>query len=125
MKSTQNTFINLLGKRFPEIRNIHVEFLGNIAPVIYEDHAGRCRNNYPPIMHWVVNNIKYSYVPKPIFEIIECGSWPFKYKTTTVRYADEELLKCIAWSVEGKTEEEINNLLSVEVMGYKEGEKCK
>lgn len=109
-----NTLEKLIAVRFPTIRNFEVDHMSTrVKPVKYEDGHGYELNEYPPVASWRVGNTRYKYVLKPSFRTEVWRAFIFSGKTVHTDYSSEEekMWQILQWSVEGKTADDMNQLL--------------
>jgi hypothetical protein len=116
-----NTIEKLIEVRFPSIRNFNVDSMSvSVTPVKYEDGHGYECNEYPPVATWRVGNTRYKYVLKPTFRSDVWRAFIFSGTTVRADYSSEEekMWQILQWSVEGKTADEINQLLGNDVASW-------
>lgn len=104
----------LVAARFPSVKGFRVDHMAeNVQPVEYEDGRGRKANEWPPVASWRVGSQRYSYVLKPEFRRERWGVLCFGGTTVRADYSaeDDKLWHLLQWSAEGKTADEINQLL--------------
>lgn len=60
--SAYQLFAAEVKRRFPEVRDFHVDYWApNVAPIRFDDFT----TEYPPVARWKVGNMRHSYVLKP------------------------------------------------------------
>ena len=98
---------------FPRVQDFHVETMtANTTPVEFNG-GPRTVREYPPVARWRVGDVRFSYALKPTFRSERWGGWFFGGEDVRVDYDQERetLMKLLTWSSEGKSPEEMNNLL--------------
>jgi hypothetical protein len=90
-----------------------VQYVASTTDRLFGHSSEYLRMEYPPVAKWRVRGVQYMYIPKPTFKTEHWNALFFGGTMTRPDYASEEdtLLKCLRWSVEGKTAAEINALL--------------
>ena len=104
---------DLVKRRFPTIQNLRIDHLSNqVQPVRYMDGLSE-KNEYPPVLYWRVHGRRFAYVLQPSFKVERVTGLFYDRAVTNVDYSaeDEKIWQVLEWSVQGKTEEEINALL--------------
>ena len=105
----------IVAARFPSVKGFHVNRMTeNVDPVEYEDGNGNRANEWPPVARWRVGTQRFSYVLKPAFQAVRWQIGPIFCGTIVqVDYhaEDDKLWKLLQWSVEGRTVDEINEML--------------
>ena len=99
--------------RFPTISRFEIDWMSeSVQPVIYDD-IGIKYYEYPPVAKWQIGNVRFKYVAKPTFKKTSGLWWLPKSGSVRADYNDDvdNLFQVIQWTVEGKTTEEINDLL--------------
>jgi hypothetical protein len=107
----------LIATRFPGVRGFEIDYLAErVQPVEYKDGRGRRANEWPPVARWCVGGQRFRYVLKPTFRAERWGVLCFGGTTVRADYSDEDgkLWQLLQWSAEGKTADEINQLLGNE-----------
>jgi hypothetical protein len=105
----------LVASHFPSVENFHIDYNAEkVQPIKYKNAWGH-KNEWPPVVYWRVGTQLYSYVLKPTFKTRQQQMFPF-FSNITI-YADysaenNTLWQLLQWSVEGKTTDSINYLLS-------------
>lgn len=111
----RNYFLEAM-KDYYDLKSIQVDNLAlNVQPVEHEYAYGRkTKTAYPPIIYWEFHDgRRYSFAPTPKFREYE-SSLAFgiaRMQHCEVQYDQEELIRVIELSAEGKTSDEINMIL--------------
>ena len=102
---------------YPQVTHLEIDhWCDNVQPIKYNDYLVE-RTEYPPVVSWRIGERRYRYVLAPKFKTIYHNDivsiLTSSTKRTKVDYQDQEklVLDLIKWSVEGKTTEEMNELL--------------
>lgn len=111
----RNYFLEALRNDF-NLKSIEIDNRAfNVQPVEYEyGFRGKVKTAYPPAVYWEFHDGRsYSFAPTPKFREYE-SSLAFgiaRMEHCDVEYDQEELIRVIELSAEGKTSDEINLIL--------------
>lgn len=112
-----DTLKNIVRVKFPTVRDFRIEEYSPNHPVIeyYDVGAGRRKSEYPPVCRWRVGSTNYVFIAKPTFINRHVKSWfglvHRNYTEVSYTGEDDKLMEAIGLSVEGKTGEEINQIM--------------
>lgn len=110
--------------KFPTITDFRIDTTGrNTKPVdappsyhetIFDGRRYRKPvKTYPPVAYWKIGTVQYAYVPEVKFKKKEWSNLLAHGAMYHPDYSEglEQLLLVIQWTVEGKTQDEMNRLL--------------
>jgi hypothetical protein len=112
-------FKRVIGQLYPTVSNLIIDdWTDNVKPIQYYD-GGCIRTEHPPVVSWRIGDKRFRYVLDPQFKTQHNNDFisivSGRSSTTNIDYNGQEkvILDLIKWSVEGKSTEEMNDLLEI------------
>ena len=108
-------FKTIIKQKFPEVTHLEINhWVDNVQPIRYDID----RIEYPPVVSWRIGTKRFKYVLNPKFKEQYHNDWlsvlSGKSRTVNVDYSNQEqvLYEIIKYTVDGKSMDEINDILS-------------
>lgn len=110
-------FKQIIKQLYPQVTDLKCDpWCDSVQPIKYYDYSHE-RTEYPPVVSWRVYGRRHKYVLAPKFKTVYYNDMVSILSGSTTRtkvdYRDQEklILDLIRYTVEGKTTEEINDIL--------------